>query len=176
MEDLPQNEKDAFREASKTLDEETLLHHVKEYDDKHKELSSFRPRVERARIKISESSRAVHGGVAISIQPNPDTSALVVGAVRILVLDLALRFVTFFTRLTDMLSRLSDYLEPLAMYPKVDDPNIVRQTAAAYGDLLKFCKDARRVFIHDGADRRRSSIWTFIPVQWGPFEAKFGDV
>jgi hypothetical protein len=47
------------------------------------------------------------GGVAIGIEANPEVSALVVGAVRI-VIDLALKFTTFFSRLSDMVCSFED--------------------------------------------------------------------
>jgi hypothetical protein len=47
----------------------------------------------------------VLGGVAVAVQANPDLSSTVVGGVRVVV-DLAISFVEFFEKLTEMISQL----------------------------------------------------------------------
>lgn len=118
------------------------------------------------------------GGVAIGAQSNPDISCIVVGAVRV-VIDLAVQFMTFFEKLTDMLGRFEDWLAPLAEYSKASrDVDLIHETVAkVYGDLLHFCSGARRVFLgSDGNPRPRTSLRIFLRVQWEPFETSFGSI
>ncbi|OCL11619.1 hypothetical protein AOQ84DRAFT_276039, partial [Glonium stellatum] len=156
---------------------ENLLSQVHAYDEDHKHSSSFRPRTERLSKLLGLLNRFM-AGICTTVQANPDPSSIIVGAVQV-VISLAIECVTFFDRLTGMLCRFTDYLEPLAEYAKTSkDSELIRQTlASAYGDLLKFCRDARRVFIDsNGIKRRWTSMLTFLRVQWEPFDCKFGDI
>ena len=174
LQKLPDAEKDAFREASKTIDEENLLSRARACDESHKQSSSFRPQAERISKFLNFLNRFM-GGVAIGIQAYPEISALVVGAVRI-VIDLAIDFTTFFSRLTGMLCQFEDYLGPLAEYAKAaDHQTLVQETVAnVYGDLLDFCQIARRVFVDtNGNPRKVTSLRLFLRQQWEPFETTF---
>ncbi|OCK73445.1 hypothetical protein K432DRAFT_420720 [Lepidopterella palustris CBS 459.81] len=118
------------------------------------------------------------GGIAIGIQAHPEISSLVVGAVRI-VIDLAIDFVTFFSKLADMLCQFEDYLGPLAEYAKASqDFALVQETVAnVYGDLLDFCQKARRVFVDaNGNLRKLTSLRLFLRQQWEPFETGFAPI
>lgn len=118
------------------------------------------------------------GAVAIGIQAYPEISSLVVGAVRI-VIDLAIGFVTFFEKLTDMLCQFEDYLGPLAEYAAVShDLALVQETVAnVYGDLLEFCRKARSVFVDTNGELRKwTSLRLFLRLQWEPFEAEFAPI
>jgi hypothetical protein len=66
LEKLPQAEKAAFAQASKTIDERTLLSRVHTYDAAHKEDSSFRPHAERLSKFLGLLDRFM-GGVTIGI-------------------------------------------------------------------------------------------------------------
>jgi len=91
---LPNAEKDAFRNASRTIDEKTMLDRISTFDRNHHDASSFRqcaPKLE-ATLRLVEKFMA---GISIAIQTNPDPSSIVVGAVRV-VLDVAIGFVEFF--------------------------------------------------------------------------------
>ena len=117
-------------------------------------------------------------GICTATQANPDPSSIIIGAVQ-LAISLAIQFVTFFDRLTDMLDCFNDYLEPLAEYAKAsNDSELMRQMVAiVYGDLLKFCTAARHVFVdNSGARRQWTSMRTFLQVQWEPFECRFGEI
>ncbi|KAK2760285.1 hypothetical protein FQN54_002353 [Arachnomyces sp. PD_36] len=169
---LPEAEKVAFQEASKALTDATLLSRAKEYDNRYRDRSAFRPQAE----KISKSLGTLEqfmAGITIVSQSHPEIASLAVGGVR-LVIDFAIRFVTFFIKLTDAICNFTDYLEPLGKYATSKDPIIVNAVAAAYGDLLDFCGEVRSVFMDGGEERRWTSVRTFIRVQWEPFEAKFG--
>lgn len=174
LDKLPEADKDSFREASKTLTEATLLSRAKEYDSRYQKQSAFRPRAE----GISKFLRTLDqfmGGVTIGLQSKPEISALVVGGVR-LIIDFAVRFVTFFIKLTDMICHLTDYLEPLKKYAESKDPVIIEEIAAAYGDILEFCRQVRGVFMNGEEVKRWTSVRTFIHMQWEPFETRFGDI
>ncbi|KAI9860062.1 MAG: hypothetical protein M1813_006410, partial [Trichoglossum hirsutum] len=166
---LSQSESDAFLDAYRDITPETLLSKVNDFDDAHHDKSMSR----RCAEPVARFLRVINqlmGGVAIAIQSNPDISALVVGAVRV-VIDVAIKFVTFFSRLTDMMLRLSDHLEHLAEYAKAAREAV----AKVYGDLLDFCRQARHAFVDEqGKERKWASIRIFIRVQWEPFEASFG--
>ena len=174
---ITDTEKEAFREASRNIDECSLLSRARAYDDAHKQSSSFRPQAERLSKFFNLLNRFM-GGVAIGIQAYPEISSLVVGAVRI-VIDLAIDFVTVFSKLTDMLRQFEDYLRPLAEYAKAsEDFELVQETVAnVYGDLLDFCKKARCVFLDaKGCPRKWTSLRLFLRQQWEPFETEFAPI
>ena len=170
-------DREAFREASRNIDEDGLLSRARAYDDAHKQSSSFRPQAERLSKFFNFLNRFM-GGVAIGVQAYPEISSLVVGAVRI-VIDLAIDFVAFFSKLTDMLCQFEDYLRPLAEYAKASqDFALVQETVAnVYGDLLDFCKKARHVFVDTkGCPRKWTSLRLFLRQQWEPFETEFAPI
>lgn len=173
LQKIPEAEKAAFLEASKTIDEHALLSDVQGYDLAHKNDSSFRPHAERLSKFLGLLNRFM-GGVAIGIQANPEISALVVGAVRI-VIDLALKFTTFFSRLTDMICKFEDYLGPLTVYTQSADISLVDKTVVnAYGNVLDFGWKVRCVFVQANGDRRKwTSLRAFLRQHWEPFESEF---
>ena len=173
---LPELEKEAFREASKTLTEGNILLNVKDHDAAHREQSHFRPQAEKLSRFLCVLDRFM-AGVTIGLQSNPDISAIVVGGVR-LVIDIAMSFVTFFTRLSDMLCRFGDSLGYLAEYARVSiQEELVLETIAnIYGLLLQFCKQAYGVFTNQGLPRRWTSWRTFWRILWIPFEQEFGRI
>ena len=174
---IPEAEKEAFRKASKSIDEGNLLLRVRKCDETHKQNSLFRPQAERLSKFLGLLNRFM-GGIATGIQAQPEISALVVGAVRI-VIDLAIDFVTFFSKLSDMLCQFQDYLEVLSEYVKVSENDWLVQESIAkvYGDLLDFCRLSRRVFVDSNGNRRKWTSWrSFLRQQWEPFETKFGPI
>lgn len=170
---IPDAEKAAFKQASKTIDERALLSDVQAYDAAHKDNSCFRPHAERLTKFLGLLNRFM-GGVAIGVQANPEVSALVVGAVRI-VIDLALKFTTFFSRLTEMIYIFEDFLEPLAEYAKAADIKLVKQSVVkTYTNVLDFSWKARRVFIDaSGSYRKWTSVRAFMRQHWETFETEF---
>jgi len=54
----------------------------------------------------------------------------------------------------------------------------VQETVAdVYGDLLDFCKKARRVFVDaKGCPRKWTSLRLFLRQQWEPFETEFAPI
>jgi ankyrin repeat domain-containing protein 50 len=173
---LPEADKEAFRQASKQIANENLLSLVKAYDEDHKQVSQFRPHAEALSRFLGVLDRFM-AGVAIGIQANPDVSSIAVGAMRI-VINLALSFVTFFARFSEMLSRFSDFLAPLTKYAEASTKAELIQESLAnvYGDLLKFCCRARHVFLDKGLKRRWTSWRLFWRLQWIPFEEEFGKI
>ncbi|KAF3010907.1 hypothetical protein E8E13_009909 [Curvularia kusanoi] len=176
LEELPQAEKAAFAQASKTIDERTLLSRVNAYDAAHRDSSSFRPHAERLSKFLGLLNRFM-GGVAIGIQASPEISSLVVGSVRV-VIDLALKFTMYFSKLTNMICTFQDYLGPLAQYAKAVDINLVETTVVkAYANVLIFSWKARRVFVDDKGDQRKwTSLRAFMHQQWDTFESEFADI
>jgi hypothetical protein len=170
---LPKTETAAFTQASKTLDEQALLSDVRAYDAAHKNESSFRPHAE-GLSKFLTFLNTFMGGVAIGIQASPEISSLVVGAVRI-VIDLALKFTTFFSRLADMVCTFEEYLKPLAEYAQAADIELVEKTIVnAYANILIFGWKARRVFVDiNGNQQGWTSLRAFMRQQWETFEAEY---
>ncbi|RAR13708.1 ankyrin repeat-containing protein [Stemphylium lycopersici] len=170
---LSEGEKAAFLEASKTIDERTLLSDVRTYDAAHKSESSFRPHAERL-SKFLDLLNRFMGGVAIGIQASPEVSSLVVGSVRV-VIDLALNFTMYFSKLIDMVCTFEDYLGPLAAYAQAADIDLVERTVvSAYANMLDFGWRARRVFVHVNGDQRKwTSVRAFTREQWETFETEF---
>ena len=80
-----------------------------------------------------------------------------VGVVRI-VIDLALKFTTFLSRLTDMICRLGVHLKPLEEYVKAADIDLIKEPVVKiYTNMLEFSWKARRVFIDASGNYRK---WT----------------
>ncbi|UPX17637.1 uncharacterized protein EKO05_0007979 [Ascochyta rabiei] len=173
---LPQAEKAAFAQASKTIDERTLLSRVHAHDAAHKDDSAFRPHAERLTKFLGLLDRFM-GGVAIGIQASPEISALVVGSVRV-VIDLALKFTMYFSKLTDMICTFEDYLGPLAEYAKAADITLVEKTVVnAYANVLGFGWKARRVFVDANGDQRKwTSLRAFMRQHWETFESEFATI
>jgi ABC-type multidrug transport system fused ATPase/permease subunit len=174
---LPEADKKAFRQASKQIANEGLLSQVKTYDEDHKQESQFRPHAEALSRFLGLLDRFM-AGIAIGIQANPDVSSIVVGAVRI-VIGLALSFVTFFARFSEMLSRFSDFLAPLTKYAEASTKEelIQESLASVYTDLLQFCCRAHHVFIDQKGLKRSWASWRlFWRLQWVPFEEEFGKI
>ncbi|PYI11219.1 hypothetical protein BO78DRAFT_413691 [Aspergillus sclerotiicarbonarius CBS 121057] len=171
LDDLPTGEKDEFLCGVNEITEDLLLSRIKQYDDSHKSRSRTRSHAESVQRVLRCIDRFM-ASITIATGANPNPASIVVGVARGL-LDVAIAFVTFFTRLTDMLSRLADYLGPLAQYTLTDDETVVQHTADAYGDMLQFLRQARRVFLDNGVARRGVSVFTFIRLQWSPFEEEF---
>jgi hypothetical protein len=170
---LPEKEKAAFAKAFETKDATTLLSQVRAYDAEHKDSSSFRPHAERL-SKFLDLLNRFMGGVAIGIQASPEISSLVVGAVRI-VIDLALKFTVFFSRLTDMICTFEDYLGLLAEYAKSADTELLRgPLCKAYESVIDFGWKARRVFVDvNDNPRTYTSLRAFLHQHWEPFETEF---
>ncbi|OJD26052.1 hypothetical protein ACJ73_02567 [Blastomyces percursus] len=163
-------EKAAFRYGPS---EDDLLARAAKLDDEHKGISSFRAHTQKI-AKVLQLCNQFMPSVTIGIQANPDISSIVVGGVR-LVLDIGLRFATFFDRLTDMISRLTDYLKALAIYGSVGDDRITAAAAATYGELLRFCQRVNSIFVSD-AGGRKSTVSIFFKQLWEPFETTFGEM
>jgi hypothetical protein len=174
---LEESEKETFRAASKTINEHELLAKIRRYDAQHACDSSFRPQAEPLSNLLRVLDRFM-GGVSIGIQANPELSAIIVGGIRI-VIDLAIDFIQFFGKLTDMLCQFEDYLAPLASFNKAgaDSQVIVEALAGAYADMLDFCHKARNVFVGlDGKKKKWTSWRLFLRQQWEPFEIGFGTI
>jgi hypothetical protein len=134
---LSEGEKAAFLQASKTIDQRTLLLGVRTYDAAHKSESFFRPHAERL-SKFLDLLNRFMGGVAIGIQASPEVSSLVVGSVRV-VIDLALNFTMYFSKLINIVCTFKDYLGPLAAYAQAADINLEEKTVvSAYANVLEF--------------------------------------
>lgn len=177
LDSLSAAEQDTFRAASTSLTEENILDKVRSCDQAHVDSSIFRKRAGEVGgvLRILDKFMA---GIAIAIQANPDISAIAVGAVRV-VLDVAIGFLSFFARLSQMLCRFGDFLAPLAEYARLSLEKTVVQDAlaAVYGDLLRFLQKAHAVFIdHRGKQRTMTSFRIFWRVQWMPFEDEFGRI
>ncbi|RMZ90014.1 hypothetical protein DV736_g2766, partial [Chaetothyriales sp. CBS 134916] len=170
---IPEAEKTIFLQASKNIDEKNLLERARAYDQAHRNNSSLRPRAE-CLSKFLNFLHGFMGGVAIGIQANPEISSLVVGAVRV-VIDLGLKFLTFFSRLTVMICEFEDYLGPLAEYAQAATIESVGKTVTnAYKNVLNFSQKVHRIFVDAKGDQRRwTSLRVFIRQQWDTFESEF---
>lgn len=174
---LKEDEKAAFQHASRGISEKNILHGLQGLGDDHMQNSLLRRHSESLTKFLGLLDRFL-GGVGIAIQQSPDVSSLVVGGVRLLI-DLAKDFTSFFDRLSRMMVEIDDLLDVLAKYAQTarDNSLICTTLAAVYGDILKFYRDARRVFINRNQERKKHvSITVFFRSQWEPFEGRFGDI
>lgn len=173
---LPELEREAFRNASNTLTDKNILDLVKTYDADHHGKSRHRPQAEALSRFLGLLDRFM-GGITIAIQANPDVSAIVVGGVR-LVIDLAIKFLEFFARLSEMLCRFGNLLGPLTEFAKAStrEDLVLEALSNVYGDLLQFCKHAHEVFAEQGLRRKWISWRAFWQRLWLPFEEEFGKI
>jgi hypothetical protein len=172
---ISSQEKVTFQAEAKRLTQYDLFSYVREFDNAYKDQSAFRPRAEKISIFLQFLERFV-AGISIAIQSDPTVSSIIVGGT-LIILQSALRFADYFTKLADMLEQLSDYLGPLTEYTKDPSPLVRNCTVAVYIDLLTFYQDARGVFIDRQGNQRTSwrlSSYIFVHSQWEPFETKFG--
>ena len=172
----------SFKAAYQDLTPDGILAKVRSFDSEYSKASKLQrcaPTISKCFAILETLMRST----CITLQSNPDVSALVVGAAR-LVIDVAVKYVTFFPKLTSMLSQLSQYLEVVHRFverleaePDKDAKLVLRCAANIYGDWLDFCKEAHGVFVDKkGNVRQWNSIRIFVRVQWDPFEARFGTI
>ena len=169
---ISDDEKAAFKEASRSMDERALLSDVRAYDLAHKNDSSFRPQEERLSKLLNSFSRFMR---LFAMDTSPEIS-VIVGSFRI-VIDLALRFTIFFSKLSDMICKFQDYLEPLLVYAQVKNKLVEEAIVNVYVTMLQFGWKARRVFVtSNGVQRKWTSLRAFIRQQWDDFESEFESI
>ncbi|KAM0723401.1 hypothetical protein Q7P37_000387 [Cladosporium fusiforme] len=169
---LSGKEKTAFLEAVST--EQSLLQKIKSYDQDHAETSQLRKAASKLEVAF-ETLKKFCNIVSVATSGNPEAS-IAIGAARV-VFDIALGFLAFFSKLTDMISRLSDFVEPLLVYSTIPEHHTSLQNAviAVYGDILRFCQKSHAVFVDERGNRRRMPTFRVMwRTQWLPFEAEFG--
>jgi hypothetical protein len=164
----------AFTRASNN-DMNQLLDSIGKLDDKHSQQSSFRKYTTRITNFLNIFQLSV-GGASVFLQTESMASIALGGAK--LVIGLALRYVEYFDKVSDMLDQLSKYLAPLSRYAeKCDLPNICDALADVYADILRFYSAARRMFVDEtGNAKRYASFALFLRSQWTPFDAEFGEI
>lgn len=176
LDKLAEVERQAFLQANITITPDGLLKRIGSLDKQHASTSSFRPHAEKIARFLSLLDRML-GGIAIAIQANPDISSIAVGGVK-LVVDVAIGFTKFFSKLTDMLDRLSEIIAPLERYAeRFELLNVGNALIDVYGDIIDFCK-ASSALLKDKNGRYKVSTTLKILVHsiWVPFEAEFGDI
>ncbi|CAD0107887.1 unnamed protein product [Aureobasidium uvarum] len=164
----------AFTKAS-AVDINELLDRVHELDEEHSQQSSFRKYTVRVTNFLNIFQLSV-GGASVFLQAE-STASIALGGAK-LIIGLALRYVEYFDKVSDMLDQLSKYLAPLAKYAeKCDLPNICNALADVYADILNFYSAARRLFVDDtGKAKNYASFKLFLRSQWTPFAAEFGEI
>lgn len=171
---LSDADRTAFTKASSS-DMNDLLGKIRKLDEEHSQQSSFRKYTTRITNFLNIFQLSV-GGAAVFLEAE-STASIALGGAK-LVISLALRYVEYFDKVSDMLDQSSKYLAPLARYSeKCDLPNICDALADVYADILKFYSAARRMFVDDtGSARRYASFALFLRSQWTPFDAEFGEI
>jgi hypothetical protein len=174
IQELSDADKAAFTKAySEDMDD--LLERVRKLDDEHKEQSKFRRYSTRITNFLNIFQLSV-GAAAVFLEAESVASIALGGAK--LVIGLALRYVEYFDKVSDMLDQLSNYLAPLSKYAeRCDLPNICEALANVYADILRFYSEARMLFVDEtGNAKRYASFALFLRSQWHPFDTKFGEI
>lgn len=169
---LSENEKAAFLNSE--LAEHNLFQKVREYDDDHAETSQLRKTASKLETSL-EMLKKFSNIISVATSGSPEAT-IIISAVRV-VFDIALGFLAFFSKLTGMLSRLSDFVEPLTVYSSIPEHHTSLHNAVigVYGDILLFCQKAHAVFIDDRGCRRKMPAFRVMwRTQWLPFESEFG--
>lgn len=175
IDELPDTEKNAFRQAAETLTTENLFHKIKLYDENHRSRSSFRPQADKVVQLLGLLDRFL-GGLSIGTEAGSGIAPVVVGGVRA-VLNIVIRFAEFFGKFTTMLCRFNDWLGPLEELYKdsPDNSSVVTAVSNVYADLLKFCREAYKIFADGAANPKKyTTLRAFVRVQWKSFEEVFG--
>jgi hypothetical protein len=173
---LPGAEKQAFRQANATISPDSLLERIRTMDTQHVSKSSFRLHAEKISKFLSLLDRLL-GGISVAIQANPDISSIAVGGVKLIV-DIAMGFTKFFSKLVDMFDRISDIIAPLERFAeRWQLPNMRDSLTDIYGDILDFYKASTALFLDkSGRSKSHATFDTFLHSQWKPFEAEFGEI
>ncbi|MCJ1344657.1 hypothetical protein MMC31_002860 [Peltigera leucophlebia] len=155
---LRPDEKSAFRTSHQTLTAESILVKVRDYDRARNHDSNSRKCAEQVEKSLRILSQFLRS-IAIAIQSNPEISSLIVGGVRF-ILDLGLNFVAFFRKLSDMIEELFDYIDPLQQFDYASDESdlVCKTLSDVYGDLLDFCRQARRIFADNKGQPRIQTL------------------
>lgn len=172
-ESLTSAEQRAFLKANANSPE-SLITQAHELDSKHLAASRMR----RSAAKVDGILNGANGYIsALTICTGHDPySAIVLGGVKT-VIELAIKFPGFFAKLTRMMETIFENLGYLSNYASpvfLSSVEIQDALEKTYGDLLLFCKKARRVFTdEDGEMSNWTSMKLLIKVSWAPFESEF---
>ncbi|KAI5839132.1 hypothetical protein DFP73DRAFT_502190, partial [Morchella snyderi] len=123
-----------------------LIESVGRYNTQHNERSSSR----RGLARIQGFLRVVDGylkSLGVMIQHSPEISSLVVGGLRLFV-DIGIRYIGFFDKLSETLVKMERSLSYLSEYATLYGHYEEVKTALcrAYGDMLEFCSIVYDVF------------------------------
>ena len=175
---IPEAEKQTFRDASVQITDDSVTASIQKIDEEHKKGSSVRRHGDRL-IKFLGFLDRFMDVVGLAVKAAPEFCSFIVGAAKI-VIRVAIDFVEFFSKLSEMLGRLGDHLGHLAEYAKAATDNLLLvhgSVAKAYEDVLEFCRKARNVFFDaHGNQRKWLAFRTFLQIQWEPFESEFGSI
>jgi len=174
---IPLEEKQWFRSVAHNMTDDSVLESVRMHDQSHRAQSCLRSRTELL-SQILQGIGRFTDAIAIGIQANPDVSSIIVGIVRG-VITIAIGFTSFFDKLTEMMNRMVEFLDPLTSYaqPAKTSPVVEDCLVAVYIDLLTFFRSARRVFVDNQGHTRKWTSWrVFWRIQWVPFQDEFGTV
>ncbi|KAL0632593.1 hypothetical protein Q9L58_008524 [Maublancomyces gigas] len=144
------------------------------FNEVHRQTSRSRYCAERVQNFLTALQGYLKAFTPILQQAEPISSLVIGGAT--LVIQLGLKFVEFFEKLTDMMRVIGEHLGYLSKYATgfMGSPEVQQALARAYGDLLEFCQGARKVFTDkQGNQSHWTSFRVFFRVSWEPFEARF---
>ncbi|KAI1376305.1 hypothetical protein F4677DRAFT_419535 [Hypoxylon crocopeplum] len=189
---LTPKDKAVFLEFKTGESSETMVHDLRERVKKyqaHKKLYHLCQRVERVSSALSPFFDVVN----IFIQSNPEYSALVWGAIRLVFL-LGSNYTSFLEKVLVMLEKISDCLPAYEDYyqrlldrkrrrsssPDSDDrvdedrqePRVVKALGLVYTDIVMFCQRACKIFTtRQHGFRYKAS--TLTGMFWKPFDLQF---
>ncbi|KAL1969964.1 hypothetical protein VTN77DRAFT_7474 [Rasamsonia byssochlamydoides] len=175
--ELTQEERIAWSRDREKISPLKVQKTIESLDKSHKERSITRQCAEKT-LRFLRAVETLMAGAAIGIQQYPDVSSIVMGVIRVII-NVAMRYFEYYEKLTVMLERLSDDLEVFDLYSRRSgcEPLLHKTLVAVYGDILAFCRHARRVFVDDlGKEKKQGALLVFLKVQWAPFEEQFGRI
>lgn len=170
---LSPRERDAFENAQHSLTDQNLLRKVSAADKAHADRSILRKGAINLELTLGIIKKLTELVSAVA-SANP-VATIVIGTVR-LVFDVALGFLSYFTKLSDMIRRFAGILEVLTEWTETPE-NVVtvhKARVRVYRDFLSFCQRAYAVFVdRRGQTRRWATVSTFVRIQWKPFEDEY---
>ncbi|KAK3352765.1 hypothetical protein B0T25DRAFT_192337 [Lasiosphaeria hispida] len=169
---LSEPERSAFKDCSSP---EELIAEVNRLIVKGPQNSQFGSLLNRL-SDFSDNLGCYFKAVDIFVQSNPETAAVVWGAIR-LVLQLASNFGSFFNKLVEVLKQLGQkipkYQEILQCSPKDVSVTFQQSLTGFYVDLLEFLTAVARVFRRKNGELKRA-MFVAIDVTFRPFDAQYG--
>lgn len=173
--DLTPEEGVAFENADHSLTDKSILYKLKDADEQRADRYMLLKSAENVESTFSVLKRLADV-ISLATSANP-IATIVLDTVKI-VFDVALGLLTYFNKLSEMISQFAGVVEALTHWPEtaghVNHLPLHNARVRVYGDFLCFCHRAYGVHVdRRGQTRKWTTISASVRVQGKPFEAQY---